>query len=145
MNEDGVNLPTWLQSVVREEWIVKYLRAMGFSRIMDSVCNPSTSGFCRRHIIDTLAPREEYIGKLLLKELKVVIPSENLRGVEFVDFCNALIEYWKIYLGELISHSSYVSMMMTDDKVSQPMRDNEREEEEDLEEDPNQDLDEESL
>ncbi|KAL2526807.1 hypothetical protein Adt_11861 [Abeliophyllum distichum] len=56
-----------------------------------------------RHLLDTLAPHEERIGKMILNEMASIIPLGNLHDVEFVEFCNALIEHGKPKL-EMCSH-----------------------------------------
>ncbi|KAL2559155.1 hypothetical protein Fot_03894 [Forsythia ovata] len=80
-----------------------------------------------RHILGTLALREERIGKFLLKDLEARIPLGNPHDIEFVDFCNSFIDYWKTYLGEVISHSGSKSVVTTDDEFTQPMRNNDKE------------------
>ncbi|KAL2526622.1 hypothetical protein Adt_11676 [Abeliophyllum distichum] len=62
-----------------------------------------------RNLLDTLALCEECNDNLILEKMVPVVLLENPRDVELVDFCDTLIEHWKTYIGNVISHNSAVS------------------------------------
>ncbi|KAL2453751.1 hypothetical protein Adt_46896 [Abeliophyllum distichum] len=81
------------------------------------------------HLPDRLAPCKKRIVKIIQEEMLVQIPLGDPNDIVFLDFCNALNDYWKTYLGEVISHSGYKSAMTSDDEVTQLMKTNEKEKE----------------